>query len=410
MLLDLTKEYLSEMGIKILGDVIAILKHAKEVHSQLAREKVLKGSSRTASPVPTPRRSTAASRTVNHYLGSDPDAAPMNLPVVPKISKELSARLGEAPSQEKPTSKLIKLNPNKLEEVVPVPKSRRVFPEHEGRYKITMPAGTTDKTKKILEQQGLKKSASSSVFDRLGAEKSSSPSTSSSVFNRLGGTSIKRAATSTSLDLDSDEEEDSPLEYAGVLKNSPSPAKKSKPSSLPKSASLGKITITNVFAARSKVTTIKKGQPAKQKASGDSAVTKAKKSDLSGVKFTITNNMASKKALGLKKKAAPVIVSPPVKSAGVLSMDQPDLKVSARQRLGKKTALGVVSSTTGDDEDSPVKKKSGLLGRLGPQKSEVSSTSTASSIKTKKLTLKKGKITSQTGQGVFSRLGKQVNT
>ena len=51
------------------------------------------------------------------------------------------------------TSKIskIKLTPKRLEEVVPVPKSRRVFPEHEGKYKITMPAGTTAKTQKILK-------------------------------------------------------------------------------------------------------------------------------------------------------------------------------------------------------------------------------------------------------------------
>ena len=35
MLMDLTKEYLNDMGISILGDVISILKHAKTVFNQV---------------------------------------------------------------------------------------------------------------------------------------------------------------------------------------------------------------------------------------------------------------------------------------------------------------------------------------------------------------------------------------
>lgn len=66
-----------------------------------------------------------------------------------------------------------------------------------------------------------------------------------SVFNRLGGkTAVKRPATSTSVEADPDEP---PLEYAGVLKSSPTPVKKTKVTitNNKKYASLGKITISN---------------------------------------------------------------------------------------------------------------------------------------------------------------------
>lgn len=35
MLLDLSKEYLTDMGISRLGDIIAILKHAKHIYNQV---------------------------------------------------------------------------------------------------------------------------------------------------------------------------------------------------------------------------------------------------------------------------------------------------------------------------------------------------------------------------------------
>ena len=44
MLLDLNKDYLREMGIQAMGDVIAILRHAKNVSEQTARDRVLSNS------------------------------------------------------------------------------------------------------------------------------------------------------------------------------------------------------------------------------------------------------------------------------------------------------------------------------------------------------------------------------
>ncbi|XP_033733896.1 uncharacterized protein C19orf47-like isoform X2 [Pecten maximus] len=360
MLQDLTKDYLNCMGITILGDVINILKHAKTVHIQEAREKTL----RASQPSPTPRRSTAASRIVDHYLGKDPDAVPMNLPVVhvPKISRELSARLGTPPGSARSSpvpssSKInkIKINPKKLDEVVPVPKSRRVFPEHEGKYKITMPAGTTAKTQKILKAKSTGSVAKeSSVFNRLGADNKGrsttltehggmiikSSNTESSVFSRLGGKkAVKRAAQSTSMD-DEDEEEGEALGYAGVLKSTPSPVKRNK--------------------------------------------------------LVLTTTTASVK----KKVAADAVKSP--KSEGIFG----GLAVrSLQDRLGKKVGgTCAVSSTTSDEGDGPVRKKSGIQKRLGAQK-VTSSTKPAPKVTPRKVTGGDKK-----GSGVFSRLGKKANT
>ncbi|KAK6181508.1 hypothetical protein SNE40_009346 [Patella caerulea] len=174
MLLDLSKEYLKDMGISILGDIIAILKHAKTVNSQIARDRALKGAdilnqNNNNGNSPVPKKSTAASRMVGHYMRKHPESAPMN----------------KAPSPK---------------------------PEIESRK--------------------------SSVFDRLGADSSSptslpqrtitglSSSPQSSVFNRLGDkTTLKRPASSTSLDED-DVTSDKPLEYAGLFKLSPNKVKK----------------------------------------------------------------------------------------------------------------------------------------------------------------------------------------
>ncbi|XP_078671771.1 uncharacterized protein LOC144911570 isoform X4 [Branchiostoma floridae x Branchiostoma belcheri] len=59
MLLDLSKEILNDMGIVVVGDVIAILKHAKTVAQQEQRDKVLQVS---VGPQDPPRRKPAGTR------------------------------------------------------------------------------------------------------------------------------------------------------------------------------------------------------------------------------------------------------------------------------------------------------------------------------------------------------------
>lgn len=41
MLTDLNKEYLREMGIAAMGDIISVLRHSKSVSDQSARDKIL---------------------------------------------------------------------------------------------------------------------------------------------------------------------------------------------------------------------------------------------------------------------------------------------------------------------------------------------------------------------------------
>jgi Family of unknown function (DUF5577) len=75
---------------------------------------------------------------------------------------------------------------------------RRVLPEHEGKYKVSLPKGSTKKTRDILAKHSALQSdkiKKKSIFERLNSkdvemddESSNEPivKTSASIFNRLG--------------------------------------------------------------------------------------------------------------------------------------------------------------------------------------------------------------------------------
>ncbi|KFM74339.1 hypothetical protein X975_02271, partial [Stegodyphus mimosarum] len=200
MLMDLSKEYLFDMGIRVMGDVIAILRFAKEFHTQLAKERVI-----GKMPM-VPNKSAVAGRMVGHYTRQSPNRFPVNKTEMSDNRKSTVISLKRRPEEE-PNAKRI----------------RRVPPEEEGAYKIKMPLGTTERTRKILQQmQGSKRS----VFTRLGdsavSSSTDSKKASSSVFERLGPStkSIRDdVPTSTVVnEMDGLKKKGPPLAYQGVLK------------------------------------------------------------------------------------------------------------------------------------------------------------------------------------------------
>ncbi|XP_074872733.1 uncharacterized protein C19orf47 homolog isoform X2 [Carettochelys insculpta] len=227
MLLDLNKELMNELGITLVGDIIAILKHAKVAYRQemcKAAAESVSSSQPSAQAELRRNASSAATRMIANSLSRDsPPATPVRRPDTSKISVTVSNKMAVKNTK----AALCDAVDESL--VVPV-KRRRVTAEMEGKYIINMPKGTTPRTKKILEQQAAKGVPRTSVFERLGAEMKADTATGNKptgVFSRLGDT----LEADEDKAADSDDDDSSVLQYAGVLKNlsKPSPKESTKP-------------------------------------------------------------------------------------------------------------------------------------------------------------------------------------
>uniref|UniRef100_A0A3P9K2G7 Chromosome 19 open reading frame 47 n=1 Tax=Oryzias latipes TaxID=8090 RepID=A0A3P9K2G7_ORYLA len=235
MLMDLSKDIMMDLGITVIGDIIAILKHAKQVYRQdmckMATEAISSGQTSVQAELRKTANTPATRMIANALSHESPPATPARRP-----DNRLCVTVSN--TQANKNNKAVVSQPADEGNGLPAGKRRRVTAEMEGKYIINMPQGTTPRTRRILAQQAKKGLKRTSVFERLGAESKADTTNSNSkqptgVFSRLDGgesvVALNPGAVAENIgDEDDSDGEGSVLQYAGVLKKL-SPSQKKKP-------------------------------------------------------------------------------------------------------------------------------------------------------------------------------------
>ncbi|XP_076590333.1 uncharacterized protein C19orf47 homolog isoform X2 [Chaetodon auriga] len=219
MLMDLSKDIMMDLGITVIGDIIAILKHAKQVYRQdmckMATEAISSGQTSVKAEL---RRTanTPATRMIANALSHDsPPATPARRP-----DNRLSVTVSNM--QANKSCKAVVSQPADEGNGLPAVKRRRV----------------------TAEMEGLKRT---SVFARLGAESKADTTTSNNkptgVFSRLDRGVEEEHRLAGNVDVDEEDDSDgegSVLQYAGVLKKPP-PSQKKEPATKPAPTTLRRL-------------------------------------------------------------------------------------------------------------------------------------------------------------------------
>ncbi|XP_054868522.1 uncharacterized protein C19orf47 homolog isoform X2 [Amphiprion ocellaris] len=212
MLMDLSKDIMMDLGITVIGDIIAILKHAKQVYRQdmckMATEAISSGQTSVQAELRRTANTPATRMIANALSHESPPATPARRP-----DNRLSVTVSNM--QGNKSNKAVVSQPADEGNGLPAVKRRRV----------------------TAEMEGLKRT---SVFARLGAESKADTTTSNTkptgVFSRLdtgdAGEDRPRPGNMTgNMDVDDEDDSDgegSVLQYAGVLKRPP-PSQKKEP-------------------------------------------------------------------------------------------------------------------------------------------------------------------------------------
>uniref|UniRef100_UPI00398F12BE uncharacterized protein C19orf47 homolog isoform X3 n=1 Tax=Pristiophorus japonicus TaxID=55135 RepID=UPI00398F12BE len=348
MLMDLTKDIMNELGISVVGDIIAILKHAKVVYKQHKNTGVHSPSSRaywhrSSELAKVATESISPSHANVHFELKRTGNSPASRMIANSLSRE-SPPSTPVRRPETSTSKISVTVANKLA----TKKAVLSRPADPG------PDASAKRRRVTAEMEGLPRM---SVFDRLGAEAKADTTTGSKptgVFSRLGEVVNQKKEGSD------DDDAGSVLQYAGVLKRSLAATAK-------EGAKLTLAAKVKVSAAKAKpaVTTIRR-----------LAVPKPSGRTVPG--------------LPAPALAAPALRLQPVAQA----------KVSVRQRLGKAEA---------DTQDNKV---TSTKSRGSPEFTVTIKNTARPAVSAKVSSSTEGRLAQMDSTGtvsVFERLGKKLN-
>ncbi|XP_034460612.1 uncharacterized protein C19orf47 homolog isoform X2 [Hippoglossus hippoglossus] len=220
MLMDLNKDIMMDLGITVIGDIIAILKHAKQVYRQdmckMATEAISSGQTSVKAELRRTANSPATRMIANALSSDSPPPTPARRP-----DNRLSVTVSNM--QANKSNKAVISQPADEGNSLAAVKRRRV----------------------TAEMEGLKRT---SVFARLGAESKADAPTSNNkptgVFSRLDqAAKVEVVPRAGKMDVDEQDDSDgegSVLQYAGVLKRPP-PSQKKEPTAKPAPTTLRRL-------------------------------------------------------------------------------------------------------------------------------------------------------------------------